>query len=61
MELGKVVWRKASRSHEDGDQCVEVASIAHVVAVRDSKDPKGPKRVLSRQNFSRLADVLKRG
>ncbi|MEU8799257.1 DUF397 domain-containing protein [Spirillospora sp. NPDC048819] len=36
-------WRKASRSGHEGGACVEVASAAPVVAVRDSKDPEGPK------------------
>ncbi|MFB4301211.1 DUF397 domain-containing protein [Actinomadura sp. NTSP31] len=37
-----VKWRKASRSAHEGGDCVEVAEIAPVVAVRDSKDPNGP-------------------
>ncbi|WP_231336343.1 DUF397 domain-containing protein [Actinomadura graeca] len=36
-------WRKASRSGHEGGQCVEVAEVGPVVAVRDSKDPDGPK------------------
>jgi hypothetical protein len=40
-------WRTSSRSGS-GNNCVEVArSLPHVVAVRDSKDPDGPKLVLS--------------
>ncbi|MEV5571812.1 DUF397 domain-containing protein [Spirillospora sp. NPDC052269] len=38
-------WRKNSHSGPDGGQCVEVASFAPAVAVRDSKDPNGPKLV----------------
>lgn len=37
------VWRKASRSDHHGGDCVEVAGVARAVAVRDSKDPDGPK------------------
>lgn len=36
-------WRKASRSDHQGGACVEVASVASAVGVRDSKDPDGPK------------------
>lgn len=36
-------WRKASRSDHHGGACVEVASVAPVVGVRDSNDPDGPK------------------
>ncbi|WP_433228205.1 DUF397 domain-containing protein [Actinomadura formosensis] len=49
VEVGSVpqvsaeAWRKASRSDHHGGDCVEVAKVAPVVAVRDSKDPDGPK------------------
>jgi xanthine/CO dehydrogenase XdhC/CoxF family maturation factor len=46
-----VVWRKSSRSSSNGGQCVEVASIDHVVAVRDSKNPDGPKLMLTRAQW----------
>ncbi|MFG2088604.1 MULTISPECIES: DUF397 domain-containing protein [unclassified Spirillospora] len=38
-------WRKSSRSDSSGGACVEVADLraAASVAVRDSKDPDGPK------------------
>ncbi|GAA4099463.1 DUF397 domain-containing protein [Actinomadura miaoliensis] len=36
-------WRKSSRSGHDGGQCVEVANASTAIAVRDSKDPDGPK------------------
>ncbi|SNS48970.1 DUF397 domain-containing protein [Actinomadura mexicana] len=35
-------WRKASRSDHHGGACIEVASAAPAVGVRDSKDPDGP-------------------
>ena len=42
VEVG--VWRKASYSGGNGGGCVEVASTGKAfVAVRDSKDPNGPK------------------
>nr|WP_067896024.1 DUF397 domain-containing protein [Actinomadura chibensis] len=57
MEVG--VWRKASRSTVQNDNCVEVASVQDAVALRDSKDPGGPKLVVSRRDFRRLVGVLK--
>lgn len=59
MDLSKAIWRKASRSHDDGDQCVEVTSARDVVVVRDSKNPDGPKMIMNREGFRRLAEVLK--
>ncbi|TDC55370.1 DUF397 domain-containing protein [Actinomadura sp. KC345] len=59
MDLSKAIWRKASRSHDDGDQCVEVTSFLGMVAVRDSKDPDGPKLVIGHVDFRNFASVLK--
>jgi hypothetical protein len=46
IEVG--VWRKSSHSGGNGGECVEVASTGQpLVAVRDSKDPNGPKLAFS--------------
>lgn len=43
-----VTWRKASMSNSNGGACVEVArDLPGIVAVRDSKNPDGPRLVLS--------------
>jgi hypothetical protein len=55
----ETIWRKAKRSNDSGDACVEPALVANLVAIRDSKDPGGPKVALSRREFSRLADALR--
>lgn len=47
MDLSTAVWRKASRSSNNGGNCVEVARVGDVVAVRDSKDPDGPKLLIA--------------
>jgi hypothetical protein len=43
MDLSSAVWRKSSRSGDNGGACVEVArNLPRIVAVRDSKNPGGP-------------------
>ncbi|MFI0369188.1 DUF397 domain-containing protein [Actinomadura sp. 1N219] len=59
MDLNHSAWRKASKSTENGGDCVEVAAVTESVAVRDSKDPDGPKLILSRSDFRRFAETLK--
>jgi hypothetical protein len=46
-------WRKSRRSHQDG-ACVEVATLGHSIAVRDSHNPQGPKLALSRAQWRDL-------
>lgn len=52
-------WRKASMSKEDSSNCVELALNPGVVAIRDSKDPDGPRLVVSRREFRRIAEAIK--
>lgn len=42
MNTNAPTWRKASRSSNNGGNCVELAAAMLGVAVRDSKDPDGP-------------------
>ncbi|MHA4947118.1 DUF397 domain-containing protein [Micromonospora sp. SD19] len=42
-DLSGAVWRKSTRSGDNGGDCVEVAiNLPNAVAVRDSKDSAGP-------------------
>ncbi|MEV1157490.1 DUF397 domain-containing protein [Micromonospora chokoriensis] len=42
-DLTGAVWRKSTRSGDNGGDCVEVATnLQAIIAVRDSKDPDGP-------------------
>ncbi|HYZ57040.1 MAG TPA: DUF397 domain-containing protein [Streptosporangiaceae bacterium] len=46
--LSRAVWHKSSRSGSNGGQCVQVArNLPGIVAVRDSKDPDGPKLIVA--------------
>ena len=48
MDLSHIEWRKATKTSSNGGNCVEVArNLRGIVAVRDSKNPDGPKIVLS--------------
>ncbi|MFI0417735.1 DUF397 domain-containing protein [Spongiactinospora sp. 9N601] len=41
--LDGAIWRKSTRSTDNGGNCVEVATnLPGLIAVRDSKDPTGP-------------------
>jgi hypothetical protein len=55
------VWRKSSRSGNGGLDCVEVARQAHAVAVRDSKNPNGPKLTLNATAWQTLTRRIKAG
>ncbi|MFG2064476.1 DUF397 domain-containing protein [Micromonospora sp. NPDC048871] len=42
-DLTGAIWRKSTRSGDNGGACIEVAAnLPGLVAVRDSKDPAGP-------------------
>ena len=48
MDVTCAEWRKSSYSSGNGGQCVEVAqNLPGAVAVRDSKNPDGPKLVFT--------------
>ncbi|WP_372442030.1 DUF397 domain-containing protein [Actinomadura violacea] len=58
--MAKVVWRKSSYTTSNGGDCVELASVPGTVAVRDSKDPDGPKLVFGRRAFTSFLTGIKR-
>ncbi|MFG1956045.1 DUF397 domain-containing protein [Nonomuraea sp. NPDC049028] len=62
MDLSGAVWRKSPRSSDNGGQCVEVATnLPGVVAVRDSKDPEGPKLIFTPAEWRTFITGLKSG
>jgi hypothetical protein len=54
-------WRKASYSSGGGNECVEVASARHLIAMRDSKNPDGEAIVVSRKQWGTFTARVKSG
>jgi len=54
-------WRRSTYSDSSGGDCVEVADLSAAVAVRDSKDPDGPKLVIGRDAFAALTRGIRAG
>jgi uncharacterized protein DUF397 len=62
MDLTSAEWRKSSRSGGNGGTCVEVArNLRGAVAVRDSKDPEGPKLIFAPGDWRTFAAGVKAG
>jgi hypothetical protein len=53
-------WRKSSRSSGDG-ACVEIARLPEAIAVRDSKDPSGPKLIFTPHAWAAFVESAKSG
>lgn len=58
VEVG--LWQKASYSGSSGS-CVEVSAAPRIVAVRDSKDPGGPKLSFAPEQWRAFTDRIKAG
>jgi hypothetical protein len=59
--LGAVAWRKSRASNPNGD-CVELAHLANgEVAVRNSRDPRGPALVYTRAEIAAFIRGAKDG
>ncbi|MEU4832388.1 DUF397 domain-containing protein [Streptosporangium sp. NPDC023615] len=59
-DLTNVLWHKSSLSGS-GNNCVEVASVPGLVAVRDSKDPGGATLVFSPRDWTAFLGRVKTG
>lgn len=59
--LQSVVWRKSSFSSGHGGNCVEVAPLSGLTAVRDSKDPGGGALVFRRPQWSAFLAATRDG
>ena len=62
MDLSNATWRKSSYSGGNGGNCVEIAVLADDSrAVRDSKDPEGPKLVFAPETWRTFTTAVKGG
>jgi Domain of unknown function (DUF397) len=60
-DLSVAQWRKSIRSGGQGGECLEVAGLPRVIAVRDSKDPDGPRLTFSRAAWRAFSGDVKNG
>jgi hypothetical protein len=62
MDLARAEWRKSSRSQGSSANCVEVAdNLPGLVAVRDSKNPEGPKLAFTPTDWAAFIGGVKDG
>jgi hypothetical protein len=60
-DLSGAIWRKSTRSGQDG-QCVEAATnLPGIVPVRDSKDREGGTLMFTSEGWAAFVDGLKNG
>lgn len=53
-------WRKSTFSGNGGADCVEVATTADAVAVRDSKNPEGPRMAVPATGWREFVSRVQR-
>lgn len=59
-DLSGAVWRKSTRSGDNGGDCVEVATNLAEVVVRDSKDSTGPLLTFTARAWTDFLTTAKR-
>jgi Domain of unknown function (DUF397) len=57
LDLTYAQWGKSSYSSANG-ACVEVAHLPEAIAVRDSKDPAGPKLIFNRRAWTVFVQTM---
>jgi hypothetical protein len=55
-----MIWRKSSNSQPDAN-CIEAASLPDAIAVRDSKNPGGPKFLITPADWRSFTASVKTG
>jgi hypothetical protein len=61
-DLSGAVWRKSTRSGDNGGACVEVArNLPGIIAVRDSKNPDGSALIFTSDEWRAFIAGVKDG
>lgn len=60
-DLSAATWRKSTRSSGGGSNCIEVAHLPGLIAIRDSKNPDGAALIITPTAFRKLADGIRHG
>ncbi len=61
-DLSDAVWRKSTKSGDNGGACVEVAgNLPGIIAVRDSKNPDGPALIFTPGEWRAFVDGVRGG
>jgi hypothetical protein len=61
-DLSGAVWRKSTKSGDNGGDCVEVAgNLPGIIAVRDSKNPDGPALIFTPGEWRAFIERAKDG
>ncbi|GLZ16456.1 hypothetical protein Acsp04_66910 [Actinomadura sp. NBRC 104425] len=57
------VWRKSSHSGTDLEKsdCVEIAQLGEIIAVRDSKNPNGPRVEFNSDDWRAFTHRIRNG
>ncbi|MET9659326.1 DUF397 domain-containing protein [Streptomyces sp. NPDC006510] len=59
MDHEQAHWFKSSYSGGSGTECVEVADLASVIGVRDSKQPRGARLTVQRSAWTEFVRGLR--
>jgi hypothetical protein len=59
--MRRAAWRKSSYSQPTQSDCVEVAQVGAIRAVRDSKNPEGGFLSLDRDVWAAMVSRIKQG
>jgi hypothetical protein len=60
-DLPAATWHKSTKSSGSGSNCVEVAQLSDITALRDSKNPGGAMLVVQNNVFRGLIADIRRG